>query len=50
MPDYIYEKFETLQSRYIATLSGGGIDEMCRDAGCTEIGRRGTLVIYRLYE
>lgn len=50
MPDYIYEKFETLQSRYIATLSGGGIDEMCRDAGCSEIGRNGTLVIYRLHE
>ena len=50
MPDYIHEKFETLQSRYIATLSGGEIDEMCRDAGCSEIGRRGTLVIYRLHE
>ena len=50
MPDYIHEKFGTLQSRYIATLSGGEIDEMCRDAGCSEIGRRGTLVIYRLHE
>ena len=50
MPDYIHEKFGTLQSRYIATLSGGEIDEMCRNAGCSEIGRRGTLVIYRLHE
>lgn len=48
MPEYILENFDGLKSRYIATLSGGRIDGMCREAGYREIGRDEELVIYRL--
>lgn len=46
--EYIIENFDGLESRYIATLSGGRIDGMCMDAGYREIGRDKELVIYRL--
>lgn len=49
MPEYILENFDGLKSKYIATLSGGRIDGMCRDAGYWEIGRDSELVIYRLH-
>lgn len=48
MSDYIIENFDSLKSKYIATLSGGIIDGMCADAGYREIGRDKDLVIYRL--
>lgn len=47
-PEYILENFGGLQCRYIATLPGGRIDGMCREAGYREIGRDKDLVIYRL--
>lgn len=46
--EYIIENFDGLESRYIATLSGGRIDGMCTAAGYREIGRDKDLVIYRL--
>lgn len=49
MPDYVGEYLNTLQSRYLATLSGGRIDGLCREEGCEEIGRRDSLVVYRLH-
>lgn len=45
--DYVTENLEQLESRYLATLAGGEIDEMCRAAGYLEIGRDGELVVYR---
>ncbi|MCM1057007.1 MAG: hypothetical protein NC517_05295 [Firmicutes bacterium] len=48
MREYIIENFDRLESRYLATLSGGTIDRMCMDAGYREIGREGELVIYKL--
>lgn len=48
-PESILENMDGLKSRYIATLSGGRIDGMCRDAGYWEIGRDSELVIYRLH-
>lgn len=45
--EYVIENFDGLKSRYIATLSGGRIDEMCMEAGYREIGRDGDLVVYR---
>ncbi len=47
--DYVMTNFTELQSRYIATVSGGKIDEMCRDAGFRELGRRAETVIYGRY-
>lgn len=49
MPDYITGNFENLQNRYIATVSGGGIDTMCKDAGFKEIGRDNDMVVYERY-
>lgn len=46
--DYVLENFAELQSRYIATVSGGRIDGMCGKAGYKEIGRDQDLVIYRV--
>lgn len=47
--EYIIDNFDGLESRYIATLSGGRIDGMCTAAGYREIGRDKDLVIYRLH-
>ncbi len=45
--DYILEKLDSLQSRYLAVIAGGPIDEMCADRGWTEVGRDSRLVVYR---
>lgn len=50
MPDYVTENLENLESRYLATLAGGQIDELCRAGGCREIGRDDNLVVYELWE
>lgn len=47
--EYITEHLTELQSRYLATVSGGTIDEMCRTAGYEELGRDADLVLYRRY-
>lgn len=44
---YVSKNIGKLKSRYIATLSEGGIDRMCKEAGYQEIGRKGELVIYK---
>lgn len=49
MQDYIISNFDNLQNRYIATVNGGEIDEMCREAGFVEIGRDGDMVVYERY-
>lgn len=48
-PYYIKANLETLQSRYIATVAGGEIDEMCLAAGYREIGRDEEMVVYERY-
>lgn len=48
MSDYVTENLEQLESRYIATLSGGRIDELCKSADYREIGRDEDLVVYEL--
>jgi len=45
--EYITENFDSLQSRYIATLSGDEIDIMCRDAGYEELYRDEDMAMYR---
>lgn len=47
--DYILENFDTLQSRYIATVANGEIDTRCQDAGYREIGRDTDMVVYERY-
>lgn len=46
---YVMEHFGELRSRYIATLSEGGVDLLCRDAGYRELHRDGDMVIYQAY-
>ena len=46
--DYVNENIDQLKCKYIATLSGGSVDENCRKAGFEEIGRKGELVVYRV--
>lgn len=48
MPEYVTENLGELKSRYLATLAGGRIDEMCWEKGFREIGRDEELVIYDL--
>lgn len=50
MPDYVTANLENLESRYLATLDGGQIDELCRAAGYQEIGRDGEMAVYELRE
>lgn len=45
---YVLEHFGELQSRYIATLSGGEVDVRCREAGYTELNRDRDMVLYRI--
>ncbi len=47
--EYITEHLTELQSRYLATVSGGAIDQMCRTAGYEELGRDADMVLYRRY-
>ncbi len=47
--DYILEHFDTLQSRYIATVSAGEIDNRCQEAGYREVGRDADMVVYERY-
>lgn len=48
MPDYVTGSLEQLKSRYMATLAGGRIDGLCRDAGYREIGRDENMAVYEL--
>lgn len=47
--DYILDNFETLQSRYIATVSTGEIDILCQQYGFREVGRDRDMVVYERY-
>ena len=47
--EYILEHLTELQSRYLATVSGGEIDELCSAEGYEEIGRDADMVLYRRY-
>lgn len=47
--EYITGHLTELQSRYLATVSGGTIDELCRTEGYEEIGRDADMVLYQRY-
>ena len=47
MPDYVTEHFDELESRYLVVAAGGGIDEMCRQAGYEKIAESEGTVFYR---
>ena len=47
--EYITEHLTELQSRYLATVSGGTIDELCRAQEYEELGRDADMVLYRRY-
>lgn len=47
--EYITEHLAELQSRYLATVSGGSIDELCQAQGYEELGRDADMVLYRRY-
>lgn len=47
--EYILEHLTELQSRYLATVSGGEIDELCSAEGYEEIGRDADMVLYCRY-
>lgn len=49
MPEYVLENLESLESRYLISLSGGRIDEACREAGYREIWRDESTVLYQRY-
>lgn len=49
MPEYVLQNLESLESRYLISLSGGRIDEACREAGYREIWRDESTVLYQRY-
>lgn len=49
MPEYVLENLDSLESRYLISLTGGRIDEACREAGYREIWRDETTVLYQRY-
>lgn len=46
---YVAEHLRDLGSRYLATVNGGEIDAMCREAGYEELGRDADMVLYQRY-
>lgn len=46
MDGYVKENFDTLKSRYLASIPGGHIAALCREAGYQEVYRDETLVLY----
>lgn len=44
---YVTENIKNLHSRYIAALSGGSVDGLCREEGYTELHRDKDMVLYR---
>ena len=46
---YVLEHFDTLESKYLATVAGGEIDARCQSAGYREIGRDADMVVYERY-
>ncbi len=49
MPDYVTANLENMESRYIATVAGGSIDTMCKEASYKELGRDEDMVLYERY-
>lgn len=47
--EFVTDNFESLQSRYIATLAQGSIDKMCAGYGYREIYRDLDMVLYERY-
>ena len=47
--EYILEHLTELKSKYIATVNGGEIDELCSAKGYEEIGRDADMVLYCRY-
>ena len=47
--EYILEHLTELQSKYLATVSGGEIDGLCSAEGYEEVGRDADMVLYRRY-
>ncbi len=46
---YVSEHLTELESRYVATVSGGIIDGMCQAQGYEELGRDADMVLYQRY-
>lgn len=46
---YVMEHFDSLQSRYLATVTGGEIEKTCMEAGLAEIYRDADMVLYQRY-
>lgn len=49
MRDYVIANLESLESRYLLTVSGGEIDALCAQAGYEELGRDEEVVLYQRY-
>ena len=46
---YVKDNIDALKCRYLTTLSGGTVDIMCQGRGFEEIGRKDTVVAYRVH-
>ena len=44
---YVINNFNSMKCKYIASVSGGDIDKLCKEAGFSEVGRTSKLVIYQ---
>ena len=46
---YVSEHLTELESRYVATVTGGIIDGMCQAQGYEELGGDADMVLYQRY-
>lgn len=49
MPEYVKVNLQKMESRFLVTVSGGEIDNLCTQAGYPELGRDDSTVLYRRY-
>lgn len=49
MPEYVKTNLSTMQSRFLTTVSGGEIDQLCMELGYRELGRDQDVVLYERY-
>lgn len=47
--DYVLQNFDNLQSKYLAVVPGGTIEELCVEKGLEEIGVAEGMVVYELH-
>lgn len=47
--NYVLDNYDSLQSRYVATIPGGKIDGLCKEKGAEVMAQNDAIIIYKRY-